>query len=85
MRSPRVQVSRRRIGIARVMMLSIFVVLGFRAAYLSIDERGRQRGDDQTMRTLKRPPARGSIVDHTRAIGRVLHGVSLEFEVHLGY
>ena len=63
MRSPRVQISRRRIGIARALMLLPFVILGLRAGHLSVDERGRSRGLDQTQRTMKLAPERGSIVD----------------------
>jgi cell division protein FtsI (penicillin-binding protein 3) len=67
MRSARVQISLRRIGIARILFLIPFVVLGIRAAYLSVDERGITRGEDQTRRVLKLPPGRGAIVDSSGA------------------
>jgi len=65
MRSPRVQISRHRIGIARVMLLAPFVILAMRAAHLSTDQRGRTRGVGQTQRTLTLPAERGVIVDAT--------------------
>ncbi|MFB3118529.1 MAG: hypothetical protein ACE1ZP_07155, partial [Myxococcota bacterium] len=67
MRSARVQVSLRRIGIARILLLVPFVVLGIRAATLSVDERGFARGEDQTRRILKLAPGRGAIVDSSGA------------------
>ena len=67
MRSARVQISLRRIGIARILFLIPFVVLGIRAAHLSVDERGITRGEDQTRRVLKLPPGRGAIVDSSGA------------------
>jgi cell division protein FtsI (penicillin-binding protein 3) len=67
MRSARVQVSLRRIGIARILLLVPFVVLGIRAATLSVDERGFARGEDQTRRVLKLAPGRGAIVDSSGA------------------
>jgi cell division protein FtsI (penicillin-binding protein 3) len=63
MRSPRVQNSYRRIGIARVLMLLPFLILGLRAAYLSTDQRGRTRGIGQTQRTMTLAAERGAIVD----------------------
>lgn len=63
MRSPRVQISRRRIGIARVMLLAPFVILGLRATHLTTDQRGRTRGVGQTHRTLTLAADRGAIVD----------------------
>jgi cell division protein FtsI (penicillin-binding protein 3) len=67
MRSARVQISLRRIGIARVLLLIPFAVLGIRAAHLSVDERGIVRGENQTQRVLKLAPGRGAIVDSSGA------------------
>ncbi len=67
MRSACVQVSLRRIGIARILLLVPFAVLGIRAAHLSVDERGIARGEHQTRRILKLAPGRGAIVDSTGA------------------
>jgi cell division protein FtsI (penicillin-binding protein 3) len=67
MRSARVQISLRRIGIARILLLIPFAVLGIRAAHLSVDERGIARGENQTQRVLKLAPGRGAIVDSSGA------------------
>jgi len=67
MRSPRVQISLRRIGIARVLLLIPFAVLGIRAAHLSVEERGIARGENQTQRVLEIAPGRGAIVDASGA------------------
>jgi cell division protein FtsI (penicillin-binding protein 3) len=67
MRSACVQISLRRIGIARILLLAPFAVLGIRAAHLSVDERGIARGVDQTQRVLKLAPGRGAIVDSSGA------------------
>ena len=67
MRSACVQISLRRIGIARILLLIPFAVLGIRAAHLSVDERGIARGEDQTQRVLKLAPGRGAIVDSSGA------------------
>ncbi len=67
MRSARVQISLRRIGIARACFLIPFAVLGLRAAHLSVDERGFERGENQTRRVLELPPGRGAIVDASGA------------------
>ena len=67
MRSARVQISLRRIGIARVLLLIPFAVLGIRAAHLSVDERGIARGENQTQRILELAPGRGAIVDSSGA------------------
>ena len=67
MRSARVQISLRRIGIARVLLIVPFAVLGIRAAHLSVDERGIVRGENQTQRVLKLAPGRGAIVDSSGA------------------
>ena len=67
MRSPRVQISLRRIGIARILLLIPFTVLGIRAAHLSVEERGIARGENQTQRVLEIAPGRGTIVDASGA------------------
>jgi len=67
MKSPRVQISLRRIGIARVLLLIPFAVLAFRAAHLSVDEQGIARGRNQTQRVLNIAPGRGAIVDSSGA------------------
>ena len=68
MRSADVRKSARRVAIARAALILVFVVLGARAAHLSVvDERGAQRGDDQTERTMTLLPDRGSIVDRNGA------------------
>jgi cell division protein FtsI (penicillin-binding protein 3) len=67
MRSARVQISLRRIGIARILLLVPFAVLGIRAAHLSVDERGIARGENQTRRVLHLAPGRGAIVDSSGA------------------
>ncbi len=67
MKSPRVQISLRRIGIARVLLLIPFAVLAFRAAHLSVDEQGIARGRNQTQRVLTIAPGRGAIVDSSGA------------------
>ena len=67
MRSARVQISLRRIGIARVLLLVPFAALGIRAAHLSVDERGIARGENQTQRVLELAPGRGAIVDSSGA------------------
>ena len=67
MRSARVQISLRRIGIARILLLIPFAVLGIRAAHLSVDERGIARGENQTRRVLELAPGRGAIVDSSGA------------------
>ncbi|MCH8890772.1 MAG: hypothetical protein IH827_06825, partial [Myxococcales bacterium] len=61
------QISLRRIGIARILLLVPFAVLGIRAALLSVDERGFARGEHQTRRVLKLAPGRGAIVDSSGA------------------
>ncbi len=64
MRSADVRTSARRVAIARAALLGMFAVLAARAAHLSVfDERGAQRGDDQTERMMTLLPDRGSIVD----------------------
>jgi len=63
MRSPRAQISSRRIGITRALLLMPFIVLGVRAAQLSVEERGIERGENQTRRVLEIAPGRGAIVD----------------------
>jgi len=67
MRSPRAQISSRRIEITRALLLIPFVVLGVRAAQLSVEERGIERGENQTRRVLEIPPGRGAIVDASGA------------------
>ena len=67
MRSARVQISLRRIGIARILLLVPFAVLGIRAAHLSVDERGIARGENQTQRVVELAPGRGAIVDSSGA------------------
>jgi len=67
MRSTGVQISLRRIGIARALLLIPFGVLGIRAAHLSVDERGIARGEHQTRRVLELAPGRGAIVDSSGA------------------
>jgi len=67
MRSARARISLRRIGIARVFVLFPFVALGIRAAHLSVDERGIERGENQTRRVLELAPGRGAIVDSSGA------------------
>ncbi len=68
MRSADVRKSARRVAIARAALLGTFAVLAARAAHLSVfDERGAQRGDDQTERTMTLLPDRGSIVDRNGA------------------
>ena len=68
MRSADVRKSARRVAVARAALILVFVVLGARAAHLSVvDERGAQRGDDQTERTMTLLPDRGSIVDRNGA------------------
>jgi cell division protein FtsI (penicillin-binding protein 3) len=67
MRSARAQISLRRIGIARILFLIAFAILGLRAAHLSVDERGIARGEDQTRRVLELAPGRGAIVDSSGA------------------
>ncbi len=61
MRSACVQISLRRIGIARILLLAPFVVLGIRAAHLSVDERGIARGENQTQRATKKKDCRSRI------------------------
>jgi len=67
MRSARVQISLRRIGIARVLFIASFIILGVRAAHLSVNERGIARGELQTRRVLALAPGRGAIVDSSGA------------------
>ena len=67
MRSARVQISPRRVGITRAVLLIPFAVLGFRAAHLSVDERGIARGENQTRRVINLAPSRGAIVDASGA------------------
>ncbi len=67
MRSASVQLSARRIGITRILLLIPFALLGIRAAHLSVDERGIARGEDQTQRILELATGRGAIVDSSGA------------------
>jgi len=67
MRSPRAQISLRRIGITRLLLLMPFAVLGLRAAHLSVEERGVTRGENQTQRVLEISPGRGAVVDASGA------------------
>jgi cell division protein FtsI (penicillin-binding protein 3) len=68
MRAADVRKSARRVAIARAALLGTFAVLAARAAHLSVfDERGAERGDDQTARTMTLLPDRGSIVDRNGA------------------
>jgi cell division protein FtsI (penicillin-binding protein 3) len=67
MRSARVLISPRRVGIARALLLIPFVVLAFRAAHLSVDTRGHERGEKQTQRVLTLSPGRGAVVDSSGA------------------
>ncbi len=67
MRSACVQISLRRIGIARILFLVPFAILGLRAAHLSVDDRSFARGEDQTRRVLELAPGRGAIVDSSGA------------------
>jgi cell division protein FtsI (penicillin-binding protein 3) len=67
MRSARVQISLRRIGIARILFFIPLAILGLRAAHLSVDERGIARGKNQTRRVLELAPGRGAIVDSSGA------------------
>jgi cell division protein FtsI (penicillin-binding protein 3) len=67
MRSPRAQISLRRIGIARVVLIIPFFALGIRAAHLSVEERGVARGEVQTRRVLEIAPGRGAVVDASGA------------------
>jgi cell division protein FtsI (penicillin-binding protein 3) len=67
MRSPRAQISLRRIGITRIFLIIPFAVLGIRAAHLSVEERGIARGENQTQRVLEIAPGRGAVVDSSGA------------------
>ena len=68
MRGADVRVSLRRVALARVVLLLVFVGLGARAVHLSVfDEKGAARGEAQSLRTLKLAPARGHIVDRRGA------------------
>ena len=49
MNSGRMQISPRKVGITRILLLLPFVILGFRAAHLSVDQRGFGRGEDQQL------------------------------------
>ncbi|MEM7409286.1 MAG: penicillin-binding protein [Myxococcota bacterium] len=56
--------SGRRLAVARALLVLAFAVLGVRAAHLSVfDQRGAERGEAQTLRTLTLAPERGRIVD----------------------
>jgi cell division protein FtsI (penicillin-binding protein 3) len=56
--------SAQRLAFARAALVLAFVVLAARAAHLSVfDQRGAQRGEAQTLRTLTLAPERGSILD----------------------
>ncbi|HXV36010.1 MAG TPA: penicillin-binding transpeptidase domain-containing protein [Myxococcota bacterium] len=48
---------------ARILLLAPFAIVGVRAAHLSVDERGIERGEHQTRRVLEIAPGRGAIVD----------------------
>jgi len=63
MRSQGVGVGTRRILVARILLILPFLALTIRAAHLSVDERGIERGDRQTNRTLALAPERGGIYD----------------------
>ncbi len=63
MRSPGAGVGTRRILVARILLLLPFIALTIRAAHLAVDERGIERGDRQTNRTLTLAPERGVIYD----------------------
>ena len=64
MRSADLRRSAQRIAIARAALALLFAVLALRAAHLSVfDQRGAQRGEAQTLRTLTLAPERGSILD----------------------
>ena len=67
MRSARVLISPHRVGITRILLLLPFIILGFRAAYLSNDKRGSDLGVDQTERVLTLAPERGAVVDSSGA------------------
>jgi cell division protein FtsI (penicillin-binding protein 3) len=60
--------SARRVQAALVLCVLGFALLSARAVHLSLfDQRGAARGDAQTFRTLRLPPARGEIVDRSGA------------------
>jgi cell division protein FtsI (penicillin-binding protein 3) len=63
MRSLGAGVGTRRILVARILLILPFLALSIRAAHLSVDERGIERGDRQTNRTLALAPERGVIYD----------------------
>jgi len=63
MRSREAGVGAMRVRVAQILLLAPFVLLAARAAHLSADERGYQRGIDQTHRTLELAPERGVITD----------------------
>jgi cell division protein FtsI (penicillin-binding protein 3) len=58
----------RRVEVALGLFALVFAALALRAAHLSVfDQRGAERGDAQSLRTLTLPPARGEIVDRSGA------------------
>jgi cell division protein FtsI (penicillin-binding protein 3) len=63
MRSSGVGVGTRRILVARILLILPFLALAIRAGQLAVDERGIERGDRQTNRTLQLAPERGVIFD----------------------
>jgi cell division protein FtsI (penicillin-binding protein 3) len=67
MKARGVGVGARRILVARILLLLIFIALAARAAQLSTDERGSARGIAQTQRVLRLAPERGVIFDRKGA------------------
>lgn len=68
MKAADVRRSARRVEIARVVLLLAFGGLSLRAAQLAVfEQRGFNRGQAQTLRTLTLPPSRGQVLDRSGA------------------
>jgi cell division protein FtsI (penicillin-binding protein 3) len=67
MRSPALRISRRRIGIARAVLVIAFAALGFRAFRLALDPRSLERATAQSGAWLRVAAERGLIVDRDGA------------------
>ncbi len=63
MRSPALRISRRRIGIARAVLILVFAGLGARAFQLAIDQQALERAENQAGTVLRLAAERGQIVD----------------------
>lgn len=67
MRSPALRISRQRIGIARAVILVVFIALGARSVHLAFDARSLKRASAQAGATLRIAAHRGQVVDRDGA------------------